>query len=243
MSVIEELHKAKNARFISEDDEPLTPVFLPALNVDRLEKLEEDLGAPLPADLRELAGECGGIEGLLDSVSFEGGLAFEMPEIFPKGLPIAGDGFGNFWVIDVLSAPEACARIFFACHDAPVILFQCSGMADFLAELVKMHVPPHRSLLDDVNQDRLYNVWKTNPGTIDQVAALQSPDPALRAFAASLDDRFQIVDMRSPKPGTGFSWGRYGPKTELRRHGEERIFAYAKPPNKPGLLSQLFKSG
>lgn len=27
----------------------------------------------------------------------------------------------------------------------------------------------------------------------------------------------------------GFSWGRHGPRTEVRRHGDERVFAYAAP--------------
>ena len=40
----------------------------------------------------------------------------------------------------------------------------------------------------------------------------------------------------------GFSWGRHGPRTELRRHGYERLFAYAPPEEKPGLLRRLFGS-
>jgi hypothetical protein len=42
--------------------------------------------------------------------------------------------------------------------------------------------------------------------------------------------------------GMGFSWGRYGPKTEVRRHGDERVFAYA-PPVKVSLWSRLTGSG
>jgi hypothetical protein len=32
----------------------------------------------------------------------------------------------------------------------------------------------------------------------------------------------------------GFSWGRYGPRTELRRHGHELLFAYRRPTVQPG---------
>jgi hypothetical protein len=37
----------------------------------------------------------------------------------------------------------------------------------------------------------------------------------------------------------GFSWGRYGPVTELRRGGYRRLFAYAPPDRKPGLLRRF----
>ena len=38
----------------------------------------------------------------------------------------------------------------------------------------------------------------------------------------------------------GFSWGRYGPPTDVRRHGFLRLFAYAPPERKPGLVRRIF---
>jgi hypothetical protein len=35
--------------------------------------------------------------------------------------------------------------------------------------------------------------------------------------------------LRGSSVGTGFSWGRYGQRTEVRRHGHERIFAVGRP--------------
>jgi hypothetical protein len=28
-------------------------------------------------------------------------------------------------------------------------------------------MPPHESLVDDVHEDRLYHVWRMNPGVLD----------------------------------------------------------------------------
>jgi hypothetical protein len=113
-------------------------------------------------------------------------------------------------------------------------------MKDFLAELIRMYTPPFQSLLNEVHDDRLHQIWRTNPGTIDHATALNSSDTTIRSFASTLDERFRIVDLRSPQPGMGFSWGRFGPRTELRRCGEKRIFAYAQPHKQPGLFSRLF---
>ena len=91
-----------------------------------------------------------------------------------------------------------------------------------------------RATLDD----RLFRVWRENPGTIEWSEALAADDD-LRGFAQQLDNRFQIVDLRSPEIGMGFSWGRYGPRTEVRRHGFQRLFAHAPPDRKPGLLRRV----
>jgi hypothetical protein len=74
---------------------------------------------------------------------------------------------------------------------------------------------------------------------IDHAAALAA-DPDLSAFASGLDAGFAFADLRAPAIGAGFAWGRHGPRTELRRHGFERLFAYAPPPRRPGLRERLF---
>jgi hypothetical protein len=150
----------------------------------------------------------------------------------------AGDVFGNFWILDLPPDEVETAPVFFACHDAPVILYQSKNIGDFLHEAFRMLVPPHTSAVDDVHEDRLFNVWRDNPGTLDHSAALAG-DERLHAFATELDDRFTFVDLRSSPVGMGFSWGRYGPRTEVRRHGHEPLFAYAPPEKRPGIFRRL----
>jgi hypothetical protein len=165
-------------------------------------------------------------------------MAFEAEEIFPNGLPIAADGCGNFWVLDITPKTTLIAPVFFACHDAPVILYQSADIASFLEETFRMMTPPYKSLVSDVLGDRLFRVWRENPAVMDQAVAATSSDPELRSFASGLPEHFQIIDLRSVSPGMGFSWGRYGPQTEVRRHGYERIFGYAKPPS-TGFFAKL----
>ena len=63
----------------------------------------------------------------------------------PAGLPIAADGSGNFWVLDLTPDTVEVAPVFFHCHDAPVLLYQAPDLATFLDEVVKKYVPPHAS--------------------------------------------------------------------------------------------------
>jgi cell wall assembly regulator SMI1 len=240
MTAIEHIKAAQQAKLVDEDGEAVTIELSPALGTSQIDSLQKKVGQSLPEELRMIMSFCSGIDGCLDGIDFTGeSMAFEQKEVFPNGLPIARDGFGNFWVLDLTPQTTSVAPVFFACHDAPVILYQSADIASFLLEVFHMNMPPYKSLVDDVHEDRLFDVWRKNPGVIDQATASASSDAVLRAFASELPVHFQIVDLRKASPGMGFSWGRYGPRTEVRRHGFERIFAYAKPP-KTGLLTKLF---
>jgi cell wall assembly regulator SMI1 len=241
MDPLEAIRRAQATRLVNEDGDEVELELAPAVPPADIERLADEVGVPLPRDLRALLEHTAGIEGgPLDTIDFTGqSLSFGAPETFPSGLPIAGDGFGNFWVLDLTPDDVETAPVFFVCHDPPVILYQSPDIGDFLHEAFRMLVPPHASAVDDVHEDRLFNVWGNNPGTLEHSAALAS-DERLSAFAAELDDRFTFVDLRSSPVGMGLSWGRYGPRTEVRRHGDERLFAYAPPEKRPGLLRRLF---
>ena len=240
MNAIEQIIAAQQTKLIDEDGEPVSLKLAKPLTSEQIDSLQEKIGLPLPGELRELLAFCSGMDGCLDVIDFTGENAgFGMEEAFPKGLSIATDGFGNSWVLDITPEASQVAPVFFACHDAPVILYQSPDVASFLAAVFRMNTPPHTSLVNDVHEDRLFDVWAKNPGVITQTAAAASSDPDLRAFASSLPEHFQVIDLRKAEPGMGFSWGRYGPRTEVRRHGYKRIFAYAKPP-RTGLFAKLF---
>ena len=131
--------------------------------------------------------------------------------------------------------------IYFVCHDAPVILYHSDSLEVFLTELFRMFEPPYESLIDEVHEDRPARVWKTNPGVLSYERCLRSEDPILSAFARELGDSFQIIDLHLAKLGDGFSWDRYGPKTQIKRFGTHAVFAYKK--SKSIILRLLGRAG
>ena len=82
-------------------------------------------------------------------------------------------------------------------------------------------------------------MWNEDTRPLTHAEALDG-DAAVRAFASRLDDRFTYVDLREPARGDGFAWGRHGPRTIVRRHSTDLLFAYATPERKQGFLSRLF---
>jgi SMI1 / KNR4 family (SUKH-1) len=230
MNPIEIIRDAQTRELIDEDDEPIKLELLPGLGDTEMEEFQRRLPCSLPEEIIALLRFARGFEGIgADVVNFTGrGMMIANEIVFPHGLPIASDGYGNFWVVDLSPESTKFGPIWFACHDAPVILYQSSDLADFLTELFKLCRPPHKSLVDDVHEDGIRNVWRSNPGVLLYEECRASSDEVLRDFAAGLDRSFQVIDLRDARPGDGFSWGRYGPRTVIKRYGLHPVFAYQK---------------
>jgi hypothetical protein len=227
MDAVQRLQAAVGSRLVDEDGDEVVVDLRPPVPDAEVAALQAGYPVPLPAELLQLLAVTRGTDALLDLDLTGRAHSVDTAELMPAGLPIAADGSGNFWLLDLTPDTTEVAPVFFHCHDAPVLLYQAPDLATFLDEVVKKYVPPHASLVDDVREDRLYDVWRTRPGAMPQVAALSSPDLALREFAESLDPAWTIVDLRHRQPGMGVAWGCHGPRTRLARHGWERIFGYA----------------
>jgi len=215
-----------------EDGEPVRLDLLPPAGqgtVDGLRDRYGALGAALPAELVRLLGLTSGAEALLDLDLTGERHSIEVAELLPAGHPVAADGFGNFWLLDLTPDTVETAPVFFACHDAPVLLYQAASLGDFLDQALGALEPRRDTTIDDVHEDRLFEVGRRAPQSMPWRAAMTSDDQALRDFAASLDESWTVVDLRRRDVGMGVAWGAHGARTRLARHGWERVFGYAPP--------------
>jgi hypothetical protein len=121
----------------------------PPLAESAIGELAEEVGAPLPAELRELLGVTAGTDEPVE-LDFTGqSLSFGDEDIFPACHPFAGDGSGNHWVLDLTSASTERAAVFFACHDPPVVVYEAPDLAHFLRDVLA-----RGALADDAHAQR-----------------------------------------------------------------------------------------
>jgi hypothetical protein len=213
--------------------------LLPPLDTAGIAALEQSCGRPVPPQLRELLLLTRGLEGLMEGVDFGGCADGQVLEdVFPHAIPVALDGYGNSWVLDLAGADEVRLDVWFLCHDPPVAVFQTGDLAHFLQEMLKLGTPPHASELDVVHEQAAMRIWREDPGLIPVEAARDAADPKLRAFARDLPDGMRLCDLRAARTGDGFAWGRGGPNAALRPHGDLRLFACAPP--RPSFWRRLF---
>lgn len=242
MTLAELVRASAGMRMVDEDGNEDTLRLLPPATADDLAMLEAALPCPIPPAVRDLLTRTTGFENgpleTFDLVTLSD--AFGMEDVFPHAHPIAHDGFGNFWVVDAHPGSTDWAPIWFACHDPPVIAWQCDSLERFVRELLRFANPPHESEIDTVHEQVSADIWRRNPGTISVGDGLAAEDEALRDFARTLDDAWTIIDLRAARIGDGFSWGRYGPRTKVVRWGREALWAY-QANSRPSLWRRLFQ--
>ena len=104
-------------------------------------------------------------------------------------------------------------------------VYQSDSLTDFIEQAVKRSSPATQSEMDRVHEVRATRIWRENPNVMSFEVSANSKDDDLKTFASALDASYEFIDLRTPKLGDGFSWGRYGPWTVNKRYGEKRLFA------------------
>jgi hypothetical protein len=103
-STREILESALKQNPIDEDNQPVQFRLLPPLTSEEVDEFSRSLISPLSEDVRDLLQFCSGIDGALDQIDFTGRTlqdAIGLDFLIPHGLPIAHDGYGNFWISDL----------------------------------------------------------------------------------------------------------------------------------------------
>jgi len=160
-----------------------------------------------------------------------------LEEVFPHALPIAHDGFGNCWIVDVTG--EGWGGVYYVCHDPPVVVFQLPDVEAFLVEVGRFREPGRRNEIDQVHDEHASDLWRRAGAGIPRAEAFASNDPEMRAFAASLPEGAALVDLRSARTGQGFAWSRGGSHPRWVRKGARPLWARLPDEPKRGLLARL----
>lgn len=234
------LRELAGASMTDEDGHEERLELLPPATDAEIAGIEAAFSVAIPTELREALGVSTGFaNGPLESLGFLDLDGFGMEDVFPHAYPVGHDGFGNYWILDLLPDEDACGPVFFACHDPPVIAFQSGDISEFVREAVALWQPGDRSSVDVVHEDVTSSVWASNTGILNRETALGSSDALLAEFASGFPGEAMFADLRAPKIGDGFSWGRFGPRAEWIRAGTQRLWAIVPPPRR-GLLARIF---
>jgi SMI1/KNR4 family protein SUKH-1 len=235
--LVQFLKQTQGTVYVGETRKQKTLRLLPPQTEQELSAFEASLPCALPGEMRELLRFASGFEGAacrlghrfeIEEIRFADTNGFGLEDVFPHGKELAVDGCGNSWVVDLSSESKAFAPIFFSCHDPPVVVYQTDSLLHLVREIVRGSSPPWRSQIADVHEGLATRIWRENPCAMSRSQCLALGDYELKAFAEPLDETWEFIDLRNPKMGDGYSWGRYGGKTVNKRYGNRRIFACQK---------------
>lgn len=246
MTALEQLKAIVGERYVSENDEVFTLTLKNGLSDHEIDEAAAQLPTGrIPAEIRELLKYAAGFDFPgIGEVSFDGVGWFGLDELFPFSVQLAGDGFGNFWILDV-NRKGQWGNVFFVCHDPAVIVKQSDDLAQFIQQVDEFGKKGAASTLDIIHEKTCMEIYRNEDGFMDLTSARNSADDILRAFALQLPDDYVIADLRNKPNYAGFAWGKFGPRTDnVIRHDSELLWAFEKkghhPPSTRGFWGRLF---
>lgn len=241
MTPLEKLKSIVYEKYFSEDEEEYQVELKEGLSDAQIDALAENLPtSQIPNEIRELLKFSSGFEFYgLDEVTFDGVGQFGFEEIFPNSVQLAGDGFGNFWVLDI-DKNGKWGSVFYVCHDPAVIVKHSDDLTQFIEHINDFGKNGNKSNLELIQEKVVMDIWRQDNFFIELENAKQSIDLSLKNFAFSLPDNFVIADLRNKKNQSGFAWGKFGPNIEKAiRHETELIWGIEKILKK-GIITKLF---
>lgn len=243
MTPTEQLKSILTEKYISEDGDEYNVELKSGLTDLEIDELEKQVPTrQIPNEIRELLKFTNGFEfNGLEEVTFDGIGQFGFEEFFPNSVQLAGDGFGNFWILDINKNGD-WGNVFYVCHDPAVIVKHSDNLTQFIEHVNDFGKNGNKSNLDIIHEKVVMDIWSKENGFIELENAKQSNDATLKNFAFLLPDNFVIADLRNKQNQSGFAWGKFGSNIDkAKRHETELIWGIEKPIKK-SLFSKLFGS-
>jgi hypothetical protein len=208
----------------------------PGLSEEEVARVQTQLPGVLPDEIRELLTYSAGFDVASGQLLKSGRVGDTLRVIFtgsgdvglsilPCNVALLGDGCG------------AWGAIFFVCHDPPVLAIQAPGVAHFLGQVLDPGGSDSEYTLDYVRNAATTRIWKHDPWLVSVQDARVSQDGVVSKFAEQLPDNYLVADLRPMEVGSGFSWGKAGPRADTRRNGAELIFGVEQ--KAPGFFARM----
>lgn len=234
MSPLSQLKAIEHNQYIDEDENEFGIELMAPLSNEQIRAFAQQCPTQsIPADIQELLGYASGfLFSPLDQITFDSINQFGLEQIFPFSIQLAGDGFGNFWILDI--APDGnWGQIYYACHDPAVIVLHSTDLTQFIRHVDELGRHATNAHLNILHEQTVFSIWQNDNGFIDYNLACSSSDKILKEFAGSFPNNYVFADLRDKSMGAGFAWGKCISGVEKAvRHPSELIWAFEKSTKK-----------
>lgn len=239
MTNIEIIRKLRNSTFTDEDGEGYSLEFQNGLSESEIEELSKSFpNGTIASELAEILKETRGWDGYgPEQVDFSAIGQFGFLELSPNSITLGHDGFGNFWILDILN-DSSLGNIYYACHDPAVLVKYSNNINEFLNSLIEFYESPSENYLNEIHDKTVFEIWK-NGGNIFEKDEFVSKNKEFEGFLKEFEgDNWMIADLRNSKNKDGFAWGKFGPNNLTKRHYDQLIWVIKK--KEKGLFKKLF---
>lgn len=211
MTPLEQLNAMLHEKYHTHQKEEYSVELMPGLSDSEIDYIAKQLRTRnIPDDIRELLQFSSGFLFYgLDAITFDATRDFDLYNLIPNSIRIAGDGYGNHWILDV-DRDGNWGSVFYVCNDPAVVVKQSENITEFLQQLHEYGKEIKKSSIDVVHEIVVNDIWNREDGLISRDEARYSEDAELAEFAKQLPFNYMIADLRNKPVGSGFAWGKYG---------------------------------
>lgn len=188
MKNIEIIKKLKESTFTDEDEEEYTLDFLDGLPDSEIEELSQSFpNHSIDSDIKEILKETRGWEGYgLEQVDFSSIGQFGFHELSPNSVTLGHDGFGNFWILDILG-DGSLGHVFYACHDPAVLVKYSDNLNGFLYSLIEFYESPSENYLNEIHDSVVFEIWKNGGKLIDKADFIRENKEYSAFYVSSME--------------------------------------------------------
>ncbi|MDR2921108.1 MAG: SMI1/KNR4 family protein [Tannerella sp.] len=236
MTPLEKLKSIVEKEYESEDGDLYEVELLDGMSDEEIADFKQQLpNQYMPSEIEELLKYTRGFEfDGLEEVRFDTFGYFGFEELLPYSIELAGDGFGNFWVLDIDSGGQ-WNSVYYVCHAPAVVVKHSENLAEFIEHVDEFGEKGSASNLDQIHEETVMNIWQDK----NEMPEDEEKDYDLSAIHHELPEMFMIADLTNKPIKTGFAWGKSGPKAKIIRLSDQPIWIVEKK-EKQGVLSRLF---
>lgn len=237
MTPTEKLKSLLNTEYKSEDGDTYNIKLLNGMSESEIKDYQRLFpNGYLPSEIIELLGFARGFEFQpMEEIRFDTYGHFGFEEMFPHSIPLAGDGFGNFWILDIDSNGN-WNEVYYVCHDPAVVVKHSENLTDFIGHVDDFGLRLADSHLDTIHEKTVMDIWQAKYGIMEKNDKdYNFPESINR----QLPEVFMTADLIDMPVGTGFFWGKYGANAKIIRVGDKPLWIIEKK-LKQGFLDRLF---
>lgn len=236
MTPKQQLESILSNQYESEDGDLYKVELLNGLSDGELANLKNQLPKNhLPNEIEELLRFSRGFEFFgLEEIRFDAFGEFGFEAMFPNSIQLAGDGFGNFWILDIDSMGN-WNSVYYVCHDPAVIVKHSENLAEFIKHVDEFGQKGNQSNMDIIHEDTVMEIWSEKVGIMGR----NERDYDFKNVQGIMPEFFLVADLTNKPIKTGFPWGKSGPNTKIIRPTDDPIWIIEQRRNQ-GFLSKLF---
>jgi len=201
-------------QYESEDGDLYKVELLDGMAESEIENLKSQLPKNnLPNEIEELLSFSRGFEFYgLEEIRFDAYGHFGFEEIFPNSIQLAGDGFGNFWILDIDSKGN-WNSVYYVCHDPAVIVKHSENLVEFIKHVDEFGQKGNQSTLDIIHEKTVMETWSEKVGIMQK----NKKDYDFENGQVVLPEMFLVADLTNKPIKSGFIWGKSGSITKIIR--------------------------